>query len=61
MFRPKYKHWQIIKHALQHYVNREGASPADLQSEHALLERVTREVEYQKECFGIRSKGDRKA
>lgn len=53
----KYKHWQIIKHALQHYVQRDGASTSDLRSEHSLLNSVTAEVEDQKARYGIRSKG----
>lgn len=44
----EYKHLQIIKHALQHYVQREGASQKDLVSETALLNRVEN---YTKEQF----------
>ena len=44
----EYKHMQIIKHALRHYLQREGASYQDLVSETALLERVEK---YTKEQF----------
>ena len=49
----EYKHLQTIKHALQHYVQREGASEKDLVSENALIERVER---YIKEQFSFTQK-----
>lgn len=43
----EYKHLQIFKHALQHYVQREGASDKDLVSENALIKRVERYIDDQ--------------
>lgn len=45
----KYKHMQIVKHALQYYVQREDANEHDLMVEHNLLEKVKREIEDFKE------------
>ncbi|WP_199670761.1 hypothetical protein [Rummeliibacillus sp. POC4] len=43
----EYKHMQIIKHALRHYLQREGASYQDLVSEIALLNRVENYIKEQ--------------
>ena len=37
-----YKHLQIIKHALQHYVGREDADKKDIETEKRLLKKITR-------------------
>jgi hypothetical protein len=49
----KYKDLQIIKHALQHYVERENATKKDVETEQRLLEKVTNEVDELKEKYGI--------
>ncbi|SDM14928.1 hypothetical protein [Sediminibacillus halophilus] len=36
---------QIIKHALQHYIQRPGASDKDIAREKRLLEEITEETE----------------
>ncbi|WP_165437027.1 hypothetical protein [Streptococcus ruminantium] len=45
----KYKQMQIVKHALQHYIKREGASAHDLLVEQNLLKKVTQEIDEFKE------------
>lgn len=45
----KYKQMQIIKHALQHYIKREGANEHDLMVEQNLLKKVTQEIDDFKE------------
>ncbi len=45
----KYKQMQIVKHALQHYTKREGASEHDLMVEKNLLKKVTQEIDDFKE------------
>lgn len=45
----KYKHMQIVKHALQYYIKREGADEHDLMVERNLLDKVKREIEDFKE------------
>lgn len=45
----KYKHMQIVKHALQYYIQREGANEHDLMVERNLLDKVKREIEDFKE------------
>ena len=49
----KYKHLQIIKHALQHYIQRNNAEEKDIVVERNLLEKVEIEVEILKEEYGI--------
>jgi len=41
----KYKQMQIVKHALQHYIKREGASEHDVMVEQNLLKKVTQEID----------------
>lgn len=48
----KYKSLQIIKHALQYYIQRECADE-DIEVEKHLLERVTEEVDTMKEKYRI--------
>lgn len=50
----RYKHLQIIKHALQHYLKREGATQKDLQDEQVLLNKVESRINGIKERYGIR-------
>ena len=50
----KYKELQIIKHSLQHYIQRPGASDKDIESEKRLLSKITNEVEGMKEMYGIK-------
>lgn len=47
--RSTYKNLQIIKHALQYYITRPGASEKDLVREKNLLKRVEEEVEIYQE------------
>jgi hypothetical protein len=49
----KYKDLQIIKHSLQHYIQRSGATEKDIEEEKRLLEKITIEVEEMKEKYGI--------
>ena len=41
----KYIKLHIIKHALQHYINREGASEKDIRQEKKVLDDVVEELE----------------
>jgi hypothetical protein len=51
----KYKQLQIIKHALQHYVDRPKAgTEKHIVSELNLLEKVTKEVEEMKVKYDIK-------
>lgn len=52
----RYTRLQIIKHALQHYIQREGASEVDKAKEGKVLEHVEREVEELKVRYRINSK-----
>jgi hypothetical protein len=52
----EYKKLQIIKHALQYYVERPGGDPKDFDTERLVLKEVTEEVERLKERYGIKSK-----
>lgn len=45
----KYKQMHIVKHALKHYIKREGASEHDLMVEQNLLKKVTQEIDDFKE------------
>ena len=45
---------QIIKHALQHYILRDGASEKDILKEKRLLNEVTGKVENLKEQYKIK-------
>ena len=48
-----YKDVQIIKHALQHYIKRDGASDKDIRQEKKVLDQTKEEVEWMKERYGI--------
>ncbi len=54
MLLSEYKKLQIIKHALQHYIKRPGATEKDILVEKRILEKVTNQVEYLKEKYGIK-------
>lgn len=57
MFRIKsYKDVQIIKHALQHYIKRDGASEKDIRQEKKVLDKAKEEVEWMKERYDINGK-----
>ena len=45
----KYIELHIMKHALQHYINREGASEKDIRQERKVLDDVVEELENFKE------------
>lgn len=49
----EYKQLQIIKHALQHYIERPNAEEKDIKTEQLLLEQVTNRVDELKERYGI--------
>lgn len=49
-----YKSLQIIKHALQHYINRENASDKEIEEEKRVLKKVTEKVDDLKEKYGIK-------
>jgi hypothetical protein len=49
----EYKKLQIIKHALQHYIERPGASEKDVNQEKHVLEDITEQVDTLKEKYGI--------
>jgi len=48
-----YKRKQIIKHALIHYINREGATQTDLNSEKLVLRDIERDIVLMKDEYGI--------
>ncbi|MDF1509717.1 hypothetical protein PZE06_16375 [Robertmurraya sp. DFI.2.37] len=50
----EYKKLQIIKHALQHYIERPNASEKDILQETRLLNEVTSKVEDMQDRYGIR-------
>ncbi|CDQ21746.1 hypothetical protein [Halobacillus karajensis] len=49
----EYKIAQILKHALQYYVERPDASEKDIEEEKKVLNSVTEEVNDMKEKYGI--------
>ncbi|WP_176481826.1 hypothetical protein [Paucisalibacillus globulus] len=50
----KYKELQIVKHSLQHYITRQGATPKDVEQEKRLLAKVTNEVDEMKNKYNIK-------
>lgn len=50
----KYTHLQIIKHALQHYIERPNADEKDLVKERNLLYKVTNEAAEMKSKYEIK-------
>ncbi|WP_198033937.1 hypothetical protein [Marinilactibacillus sp. 15R] len=51
----EYKRQHIIKHALEHYIQREGATEKDIAQETRLLNEVKEDIKNMKERYGIRS------
>ena len=56
----QYRRMQTVKHALQYYITRPGASEKDLVREKNLLKRVEEEVEIYQERNHILKKEERK-
>lgn len=54
----KYKELQIVKHSLQHYLNRPNATQKEIEEEKRLLYKVTTQVDEMKEKYGIKSPVD---
>lgn len=52
--RLRYRQLQIIKHSLQHYIKRDGASEDDLVRERNLLNKISDEVNEIKERHQIK-------
>lgn len=50
----EYKRQHIIKHALEHYIQREGATEKDITQEKRVLSEVTADIDNMKEHYGIR-------
>lgn len=50
---------QIIKHALQYYIQRPGADPEDVHREKTVLRQVEEEINRQMERNGIKPKDER--
>jgi len=50
----EYKKKQIIKHALQNYIQRPNTSAEDLAAEKRLLMEITEDVERMKAKYGIK-------
>ena len=48
-----YKKKQIIKHALIHYMNREGATKSDLYTEKLVLRDIERDIVLMKDEYDI--------
>lgn len=48
-----YKKKQIIKHALIHYMNREGATKTDLDTEKLVLRGIEHDIVLMKDEYGI--------
>lgn len=54
----EYKRQHIIKHALEHYIERKGASEKDIAQETRILNEVKEDIQNMKERYGIKSKVD---
>lgn len=50
----RYRELLIIKHSLQHYVNRDNTSEMDVSRESNLLKKITNEVEEIREKYKIK-------
>lgn len=50
----KYKELQIVKHSLQHYLNRPHATEKEVAEEKRLLDKITIQVDEMKEKYGIK-------
>lgn len=53
----RYKESQIIKHALQYYISRPGATKKELLQEKSVLRKYEEEVAWMKERYRIRDGG----
>lgn len=51
-----YTRKQIIKHALQHYIQRSGAEPKDIHREKTVLRQIEEELSREMERNGIKPK-----
>ena len=49
----KYKDLQILKHAMQHYIQRSNANSSDIEEEKRLLDKIINEVEQLKDKYKI--------
>lgn len=56
----EYRDAQIVKHALQYYINRPNASELDLKREQKVLDKVTNQVKDMQENWDIKNKEERK-
>ncbi|UXR83210.1 MULTISPECIES: hypothetical protein [Staphylococcus] len=56
----EYRDVQIVKHALQYYINRPNASELDLKREQKVLDKVTNQVKDMQENWDIKNKEERK-
>lgn len=54
----EYKRQHIIKHALEHYIQRDGASEKDVDQESRVLAEVAEDIERMKERYGIKRGAD---
>lgn len=50
----EYKRQHIIKHALEHYIQRDWASEKDISQETKVLAEVTDDIDRMKESYGIK-------
>ncbi|WP_170234585.1 hypothetical protein [Macrococcus equipercicus] len=50
----EYKKKHIIKHALEYYIKRSGASEKDLNQEKNVLEEVKEDIQQMKERYNIK-------
>lgn len=55
----EYRDAQIVKHALQYYINRPNASELDLKREQKVLDKVTNQVKDMQENWDIKNKEER--
>lgn len=52
----KYGRLQILKHALEYYIQRPEATPAEIKVETSILKQITNEINQIKEQYHIESK-----
>lgn len=55
----EYRDAQIVKHALQYYINRTNASELDLKREQKVLDKVTNQVKDMQKLWDIKNKEER--
>lgn len=56
----EYRDAQIVKHALQYYINPPNASELDLKREQKVLDKITNQVKDMQENWDIKNKEERK-